>query len=142
MEDAIKSFVRLMNDKRYLGPFSLIKNNHIPLCKNKDLAHCLNQLYSDLAGSGNNIDKYYLETFIVSNRFKQPINCKFYIRDGIGTGIRIARLAASIAGNQPIQYRNFTNNRDLPSSALIPGLFPKPKLKFDPLDPLKGFRRR
>ncbi len=88
------------------------------------------------------IDKYYLETSIVSNRFKQPINCKFYIRDGIGTGIRIARLAASSAGNQPIQYRNFTNNRDLPSSALIPGLFPKPRLKFDLLDPLKGFRRR
>lgn len=76
MEDAIKSFVRLMNDKRYLGPFSLIKN-HIPLCKNKDPAHCLNLLYSDLDGSGNKIDKYYLETSIVSNRFKQPINCKF-----------------------------------------------------------------
>jgi len=142
MEEAIKSFVRLMNDKRYLGPFSLIKNNHIPLCKNKDLAQCLNQLYSDLAGSGNNIGKYYLETSIVSNRFKQPINCKFYIRDGIETGIKISSLAASIASNQPTQYRKFTNNRDLPSSAHIPGLFPKPRLKFDSLDPLKGFRRR
>lgn len=142
MEEAIKSFVRLMNDKRYLGPFSLIKNNHLPLCKNKDLAQCLNQLYSDLAESGNNIDKYYLETSIVSNRFRHPINCKFYIRDGIETGIRIARLAASMAGNQPIQYRNFTNNRDLPSSPLIPRLFPKSRLKFNPLDPLNGFRRR
>ncbi|WP_282637717.1 hypothetical protein [Sphingobacterium thalpophilum] len=141
MEDAIKSFVRLMNEKRYLGPFSLIKNNH-PLCKNKDLAQCLKMLYSDSAGGGNNVNKYYLETPIVSNRFKHPISCKLYIRDGIGTGIRISRLAVSIAANQPTQYRNYTNNRDLPSSAIIPSLFPKPRLKFDPIDPLKGFRRR
>lgn len=140
MEDAIKSFVRLMNEKRYLGPFSLIKNNH-PLCKNKDLAQCLNILYSDSASSGN-VDKYYLETLIVSNRFKHPINCKLYIKDGIETGIIVSRLAVSIAGNQPTQYRNYRNNRDLPSSALIAGLFPKPRLKFDPIDPLKGFRRR
>lgn len=131
-----------MNDKRYLGPFSLTKNKHVPFCKNKDLAHCLNLLYSDLGGSGNNIDKYYLETLIVSNRFKHPINCKLYIRDGIETGIIVSRLAVSIAGNQPTQYRNYRNNRDLPSSALIAGLFPKPRLKFDPIDPLKGFRRR
>lgn len=142
MEDNINSFVRLMNDKRYVGPFSLIKNNTHTLCKNKALRQCLDMLYSDYSSEENNLDKYYLETHVISNRFKQPINCKFYIKGGAETGIRISKLSASIASNLPVQHRNIQNNRVLPSAALIPSLFPKPRLKFDPVDPLKGIRKR
>ncbi|CDS94179.1 hypothetical protein BN1088_1431892 [Sphingobacterium sp. PM2-P1-29] len=141
MDENIKAFVRLMAEKRYLGSFNLIKNKYIILAKDTELKKSLEILLSDEDKSEIG-SAYHLETKIQSRNFKRPIICKFLLRKGFENGINVSKFVAIAATDLPVQSRNIRHNKELPGAAFVPGLFPRPKLRFDPLDLLKGIRRR
>lgn len=141
MDDNIKAFVRLMAEKRYLGSFTLVKNKNTILARDTELGKCLEILLSEEnkpeVGSA-----YHLETKVQSRNFNRPIVCRFLLRKESENVIHVSKFMAIAPANLPAQSRNIRHNRELPGAALVPGLFPRPKLRFDPLDLLNGIRRR